>query len=62
MSFCCFAYQNTIAEVAAPGKTAKRKHQLTYLAWNAREIETQLQEKRAQGQKTKSATQMKYGW
>lgn len=46
----------------APGRTARAKHQLTYLAFKAREMEDQLQARKMMSNKTKSETQAKYGW
>ena len=47
---------------ALPSTVHRRKHQLTYLAFQAKETELALAESHARGKLTKSQTQAKYGW
>lgn len=44
------------------GTTASRKHQITWLASKAVEMERELQERAASGRMTKKQTQGKYGF
>lgn len=45
-----------------PNTTAKRKHQIGYLAHDLAEREEELALKRMHSRKTKAQTQAKYGW
>jgi proline-rich protein PRCC len=45
-----------------PSQGARRKHQITFLAFQAREKEQELLDRRAQSKRTISETRGKYGW
>ena len=48
--------------MSAPTGIHKRKHQLSFLAFQAKQMEHDIQAKRARSMLTKSQTQAKYGW
>jgi proline-rich protein PRCC len=48
--------------IRIPSSDARRKHQITWLAIEAREREMKLQNQWAESKLTKRQTQAKYGW
>jgi hypothetical protein len=59
------AERQKLREASMQGKPSllqKRKHQIHYLAWEAKQRELELIERRTQAIRTKQETQSKYGW
>lgn len=52
----------TIHRTFIPSSDQRRKHQLSYLVYDAKMKEQQLNEKRREAARTKNEVKAKYGW